>query len=397
VAATESSLTLVESLIEYVYRCLLSEYEHPEDGIWVPIDVRKLFGAEPKSTRELLEELGGPVSCEALMLDIEEDIDREWVQPDGLDDPIGIRLLASWEDFCKEIQKGPRFLRNRKQRQLNGHSLSDVLGFLDVATRQLQTEFVHQLEPGQALSRARESKEHKPYTTGDELGSPPPDKAGPQRLSAAGVSCFYAAESNETAVAEIRASAESEVAIGEWTTLRRFSYIDLTLDRPLPSIFDPVGRRLRRFMPFLEGFQRAIAKPKDKTIGDANSYLGSQVFGEYIRYHFRPRLGTESTLSDIRPMQTREASTGASSVLRIVMRRQGSPLPIMRCGVLTVSCTNNRGHASNSRMVSENADPVLSFWPCWARGDGFGQTIRFSDRRTHSRVRNACRCPKLGR
>ncbi len=283
--ARNAHLVSLSHLIDYLYRCLYTEYDHPEEtDIHVPMEVRELFGAEPMSTTELMESLDEPVGSEQLADEIERSIDREWVEQDGLHDRFGIRILKSWEEFSQEIQEGPRFLFSRDRRRLSGHSLEDVLRYLDTVASHLQTEFVQQLEPGRQLVRAREQTDNRTFTTADDLGSPPPNKAQAQRLSAAGVSCFYAAEDAATAIAEIRADPASIVAVGQWVTTRPFSYIDLTLQRPLPSFFDLHGARLRQFMPFLKGFQRAISRPKDDSVGDANSYLASQVFGEYIRY-----------------------------------------------------------------------------------------------------------------
>lgn len=275
----------LDGLVEYLYRCLLSEFDNADTtDIHVPSEVREAFGAEPMSTLEVLDELGEEIGSIELADQIELSIDHLWVRPDGLHDRYETRILDSWEEFARSVQTGPRFLFSAETRTIAGHSLAEVLGFLGTTAAQLQTEFVRELEPGTEFARAREWENRQPYTSVNDLGSPPPSHAQPQRLSAAGVSCFYAAEAPGTAIAEIRVTSRNGLTVGTWLTNRTVRYVDLVPERRPPSIFDPVGRRLRGFMRFLDGFQRSISKPKDESVGAANSYLPSQIFGEYLRY-----------------------------------------------------------------------------------------------------------------
>ncbi len=275
----------LDGLVEYLYQCLLSEFDNADTtDIYVPWDVREAFGAEPMSTLEVLAELGEEIGSIELANAIESSIDHLWVLPDGLHDRYETRILDSWEEFARSVQTGPRFLFSADKTTIAGHSLTEVLAFLATTAAQLQTEFVRELEPGTAFARARGWKDGRPYTNAEDLGSPPPSSAMPQRLSAAGVACFYAAEERETAIAEIRVTSSDGLTVGTWRTERTFRYVDLVPERRPPSIFDPVGRRLRGFMRFLGGFQRSISKPKDESIGAANSYLPTQIFGEYLRY-----------------------------------------------------------------------------------------------------------------
>lgn len=133
------------------------------------------------------------------------------------------------------------------------------------------------------LSRARAHNE-RVFTTADELGSPPAAKTVPQRMSAAGVSCFYASEDSDTAAAEIQPLDDDCVSIGCWATTASLVYVDFVTRPAMPSLFDCPASRRRTYISFLHTFVELIQRPASEDLGDANSYLASQVLAEYLRY-----------------------------------------------------------------------------------------------------------------
>ena len=103
-------------------------------------------------------------------------------------------------------------------------------------------------------------------------------------MSAAGVSCFYAAEDRATAVAEVSASKSKQVSVGRWATTRPLTYADFADEPELPSLFDFPRSGLRAFIFFLREFVKRISRPADPKIGDANAYLATQVLAENLRF-----------------------------------------------------------------------------------------------------------------
>ena len=103
-------------------------------------------------------------------------------------------------------------------------------------------------------------------------------------MSAAGVSCFYAAEDRSTAEAEVSASASEQVSVGRWVTTRQLTYADFATEPDLPSLFNCSVSKNRPYVLFLREFVERISRPADPKIGDANSYLGTQVLAEYLRF-----------------------------------------------------------------------------------------------------------------
>ena len=52
----------------------------------------------------------------------------------------------------------------------------------------------------------------------------------------------------------------------------------------MPSLFDYPASKDRPFISFLREFVKRIERPARQDLGDANSYLATQVLVEYLRY-----------------------------------------------------------------------------------------------------------------
>lgn len=119
---------------------------------------------------------------------------------------------------------------------------------------------------------------------GRHLGPPPPHLARAGRMNPAGIPAFYAAFSEEVAVAEVRPPVGATVAIGRFSLLRRVRVLDVSF---LPfafheeSIFSPAYDRLRNKVGFLEKFHRRISRPvlpSDEVL----AYLPTQAVAAYV-------------------------------------------------------------------------------------------------------------------
>ena len=138
--------------------------------------------------------------------------------------------------------------------------------------------------------RARAHDANEILNTAKELGSPPPACAEYNRMSGVGISMFYGAESEDTALAEIRSNSNQAVTVGSWTPTREIVYLDLLAARPIPSIFDMNERINRTWLRFLAGFADDLARPinvKDRGL----EYIPTQIVTEYIRDHLKTEDG----------------------------------------------------------------------------------------------------------
>jgi len=227
---------------------------------------------------------------ESLIQDLAECLgDEPWCDMLGATDADV--LANSWSAFSRYIMHEARFFfAVHAPSYLRDADPSDPvvepLLMLKRAVSALRRQrcFV-EIDQGTKLYRARVQRRGERHETVLQLGPPPPKFAvSPNRMSPAGVSFTYLAESDATAVAEIAPKRSATVAIGEFETLRSLRVVDLTRLRGVPSIFDGSDRahQLRTDREFLTGFVRDIHQPIDDSIAPY-AYVPTQVVTEFIR------------------------------------------------------------------------------------------------------------------
>lgn len=139
------------------------------------------------------------------------------------------------------------------------------------------------------LYRARWSRNHNELekilvTPDSELGPPPHQFSGANRMSARGISVFYGASSVETAISEIRPPVGSNVVCAKFNIIRPLRLLNLLafediLDKG--SMLDPDYIRRREQAAFLRTLTDSIVKPV--LPGEEGfSYIRTQVIAEYL-------------------------------------------------------------------------------------------------------------------
>lgn len=146
------------------------------------------------------------------------------------------------------------------------------------------------LDAGSAFYRIREHDPKTVCSTWRELGPPPPELAKASRMSAAGISVFYAAFDIVTARAEttLRSPPGRSFTCARWINSRPLAVLDLTKLPDLPSVYE-VPRYNRDDLVFLRHFVHSITQPvsfDDKVHID---YVPTQIVTEYFRHHYQIR------------------------------------------------------------------------------------------------------------
>lgn len=271
-------------VFEYVYRCLGQEYGDPWHGpLFYDTEEDRHFGVTKLNTWELLNEVDSPFADgSAVEQEFETLIEHEWYRLDSQVGEYHEQLVWGWDSFERRLINGPRFLFSLSEAEMGEKSARSLFGFLATFAAEVESNFVKTCKPGRVLYRARAAQ--KILRSARKLGSPSPKHTGPQRMSAAGVSCFYAAEYKATAVKEVPAKRTEQVSVGEWVTTRPLMYADFADEPTLPSLFDFPRSEQRPYVFFLREFVERIRRSPDSKIGDANSYLATQVLAEYLRF-----------------------------------------------------------------------------------------------------------------
>ena len=283
--SSDPPFALADTLFEYVYRCIAQEYGDPlhhaiwwdkEDGTWI--------GITSLDTWDVLGEVDSPFAEDSPVFDsFVESIHHDWYEIGSEAGLLEERHIWGWDSFEKRLRTGPRFLFSATETAWGEESAESVFQFLASLAERVTTGFLKMQDPGLMLLRARAHR-FTTFRKADKLGSPPLSKTVPQRMSAAGVSCFYAAEDRQTAIREVKTSCIQRVSVGKWITTAPLVYVDFAAQPSLPSLFDYPASRDRLFVSFLREFVKRIERPASQDLGDANSYLGTQVLAEYLRY-----------------------------------------------------------------------------------------------------------------
>ena len=232
----------------------------------------------------IIESLGDETWCQLHMYSV-----------DGVD-----RYIASWTDFCSTVKHKIRYFFDMTKQEEDFPETIPVPRMLD-ELRDIISEvsLVGTLPVTTRFYRVRQHSRAEVCNTWQSLGPPPDSAAISNRMSAAGISMFYAAFDMATARAEVSvniSTGEHVLTGAEWTNTRELNVLDLTKLPAVPSIYATL-RHERDSLVFLHKFVRAITLPVEHDGREHIEYVPTQILTEYFRHRFMPN-GT-STIDGI--------------------------------------------------------------------------------------------------
>ena len=284
--------TELGALFHFMGKCLESEWDNPlnevgwDHGFHDFVDII--------DSNELLWLLDCPFSNEDLHEEFVFAFDQQWCQVHPYRLEHTEMLLLSWKHFSNIIMRTKRYLLHLappkppddSDELLNPIEVLDAIGDAILKSDSRMLKETNEVR----IVRARAHDASTELRTAKELGSPPPGNARHNRMSGAGISMFYGAETPGTARAEIWCDAGHAITTGSWTLSRELVYLDLPAALPIPSIFDTTARTHRTSLCFLHSFSQDIAKPIDQK-DTPIEYIPTQFATEYVRDHLRTRDG----------------------------------------------------------------------------------------------------------
>ena len=226
----------------------------------------------------------------------DEFMDTQWVHKDPYSLTEEEAWNMSWTDFVRLVKHRVRYLlfppetrvRDEPSETTAPSDMLDKLGNLFCDKGLFCT-----LEAGTELFRARIHKPGQPPpNTLAEFGPPPIDAARfANRMSPAGISMFYAAFDEETALEETTVRSDrgpAEASIAVFRTTGELNLLDLVNLPDVPSIFDDDTANLERAsLSFLHEFNRDFTRRVEKDGREHVEYVPSQVVTEFVRYRLR--------------------------------------------------------------------------------------------------------------
>jgi hypothetical protein len=224
--------------------------------------------------------------------------DQDWCDRDPYSLTGVKRYASSWKEFCRTVKHKVRYFFGSTDKPDEPSDTIPVSEMLDELRDIIDDAgLVKTVEPGTRFFRIRVHKPDEACDSWRSLGCPPPAVAPTNRMSAAGISVFYAAMDMATAKAEITANLDPadrpSLTGAMWTNTRPLIVLDLSKLPATPSIFAEV-RYARDHLVFLKQFVKSITQPVRHDGREHTEYVPSQIVTEYFRHRYssthNPRL-----------------------------------------------------------------------------------------------------------
>ena len=252
-------------------------------------------------SHDLLEEVGLAeyLNGNSLQDDIAaEFMETPWVHKNPYSLPEEQERRADWNEFVRQIKHEVRYLLFPPYERGQFDTGTDPSEMLDELGKLFHIhELTSALPADNELVRVRvHAAGESPANTAAQYGPPPVDKARfSNRMSPAGVSMFYVALDDATALAEsyVRHDgqpAEATIAVFRITEdLKVLNLVDLP---QIPSLFaGDEENGDRPTIAFLHEFNRDFTRPVEKNGREHIDYVPSQVVTEYVRYRLMQATG----------------------------------------------------------------------------------------------------------
>lgn len=252
-------------------------------------------------TYEVLDEVGLGVESDSLREELVDGVGRsEWVHRNPYSLPEEDALQMSWESFAETVKHKIRYLmfpieQHDEYDTREGLELSEVLDELGDAF--LRYDLLSILKAGTRLYRVRlHAPGRAPANSVAALGPPPVDHAKfSNRMSPAGISMFYGALEEQTALQEtyVRHDGKpAEATIAVFELVEDLCLLNLTSLPEYPSVFgSDEGNLERPTVHFLHSFLRDFTQAVEKDGREHTEYVPSQVVTEYVRYRLGDKAG----------------------------------------------------------------------------------------------------------
>jgi RES domain-containing protein len=282
----------LSAVLEPIAQALFANFEEP-GAAGLPRDTGEWIGEERiTDTDDALLSL--PLECES---DLFEDIARSFhndawypcAKGFWLHLPAHVELAYSWKSFVGHVKHHSRyfFAADEEQERMQADRDYGPIALLNKIGRLSESLGLVRTVPARTnLFRVRKAPRDGTYTTFQDLGPPPHQFATAGRMNPAGISYFYLALEERTALAETLDNPPTRVILAAFVLKVDIRVLDLTHLPPIPSVFDNDEYENREAILFLDGFIDAVSEPTKKDGREHIDYVPSQVVSEYFAQVF---------------------------------------------------------------------------------------------------------------
>lgn len=284
----------IDEVLHHIMDGIHSEWGAPENE-GVPWESREggWQGEVIDSYDLIMDQSIIPTDNEEILNDIFHSIEgNQWCQKNFYELPPDKALKYAWDDFSRKVKHSTRYvffqLRDDSE-DYRGHEEIPPYAMLDVLGKVIsEVALIKHINKGTKIFRVRIHIPSAKFTTSKDLG-PPEFAKYSNRMSPAGISMFYGAFNEKTAIEETFEDGHKKpkvATIATFKTVNDLRVLDLTALPPVPSLFDSNKRSVRAGIIFLYSFVKDVSKPITKDGIEHIEYVPTQIFTEYFRHIF---------------------------------------------------------------------------------------------------------------
>lgn len=191
----------------------------------------------------------------------------------------------SWQSFSDLVKYKNRYFFIQEENNQHGEKYTplDILYIIGQQAKELK--IVKEMPKNSVFYRARIfSDKDTVVLDGANLGAPPSKLAKADRMSARGISCFYASDNIETSKEEVLSDdSNGPIVVGEFQNVHTLKYLDLTAinNIQIPSIFDIDKYSEREAILFFQALNKELTRPISEL--HEIEYVPTQIFAEYFK------------------------------------------------------------------------------------------------------------------
>lgn len=300
----ESTCILMADLIDFIDERIQFEYVEPYCAGAV-YNKKETFYEDRfpellvQSSLEVLNDLLSETPFEILEYISEELSEQYWTAKELYVPSIGEIHAQSWEQFNFIIKHRVRFMFFNESNKINAPSYAEFSDPYTILEEFKNAIFIHDLiikfdVDDLEVHRARMHKPQKEQLKLEELGPPPEKLAQANRLSPAGITMFYGAFEEETAIIEVLDINRPDyyITTARFSNLKPLKLIDFSSLKWI-SLFDKGNDEKRKTQILLYQFLADLTKPISSDGSQHIDYIPTQVVTEYLKTLFKSELGEE--------------------------------------------------------------------------------------------------------
>jgi hypothetical protein len=283
-----------DDLLGRIVPCIKHFYDDPANGLSY-VSAEGGYLGNTYDTLELLQDVIGIDAESEVVEEIANSITQEiWTEAEFYGETYTDHLNYTWEAFSKLVKYKVRYVFNDVEVKSGHYDLShkpflilkDIGRFISqlnlIITVPEKSNFFNQ---NIFFHRARQHKVTDKVSACQDIGSAPNKFARANRFSAEGISIFYGAEDEDTAIKEvINTDKKSEfISIGKFYPAKGLNLVDL---RNISKIgfFDTDNVKLIEPARFLRMFVASISQKLEKDGNERIEYVPSQIVTEYLAH-----------------------------------------------------------------------------------------------------------------